>query len=111
MCLFSPRRLTSLPKVSNSHIVGLTSFRPGPGSRNRLPGVEREPMSVLPVEELRQFCRRQPIQEMWVFGSVLNDWQPDSDVSPKPTAYCIPKVPWSRLQRMLYRSTRQHRSP
>lgn len=34
----------------------------------------------LPVEELRQFCRRQPIQEMWVFGSVLDDWRPDSDV-------------------------------
>ena len=34
----------------------------------------------LPVEELRQFCRRQPIQEMWVFGSVLDDWKPDSDI-------------------------------
>lgn len=34
----------------------------------------------LPIEKLRQFCELQPIQEMWVFGSVLDDWRPDSDV-------------------------------
>ena len=34
----------------------------------------------LPILELRSFCLRHPIQEMWVFGSVLEDWRPDSDV-------------------------------
>lgn len=34
----------------------------------------------LPIEELRQFCLRYPIREMWVFGSVLDDWGPESDV-------------------------------
>lgn len=34
----------------------------------------------LPIEDLRSFCRRNPIQEMWVFGSVLADWGPDSDI-------------------------------
>ncbi|ODT63460.1 hypothetical protein ABS71_14280 [bacterium SCN 62-11] len=34
----------------------------------------------LPVEDLRQFCKRNPIQEMWVFGSVLDDWRPESDI-------------------------------
>lgn len=42
-----------------------------------LPALLRE---RLPVEELRKFCLRHPIQEMWVFGSVLDDWRPDSDV-------------------------------
>jgi len=42
-----------------------------------LPALLRE---RLPVEELRSFCLRHPIQEMWVFGSVLDDWRPDSDV-------------------------------
>ncbi|MBT9587823.1 nucleotidyltransferase domain-containing protein [bacterium] len=42
-----------------------------------LPALLRE---RLPVEELRNFCLRHPIQEMWVFGSVLENWRPDSDV-------------------------------
>ena len=42
-----------------------------------LPALLRE---RLPVEELRSFCLRNPIQVMWVFGSVLDDWRPDSDV-------------------------------
>ena len=32
------------------------------------------------MDKLRDFCTRHPVQEMWVFGSVLDDWQPDSDV-------------------------------
>ena len=34
----------------------------------------------LPITELGGFCRRHPIQELWVFGSVLADWKPESDV-------------------------------
>jgi len=42
-----------------------------------LPALLRE---RLPIEELQRFCQRHPIQEMWVFGSVLDDWRPESDV-------------------------------
>ena len=33
----------------------------------------------LPLDELLDYCRH-PIKELWVFGSVLGDWRPDSDV-------------------------------
>jgi predicted nucleotidyltransferase len=35
----------------------------------------------LPIDELVSFCRLNGVQELWAFGSVLNDeWRPDSDV-------------------------------
>lgn len=35
----------------------------------------------LPIEALLSFCRRNGVQELWAFGSVLGeDWRPDSDV-------------------------------
>ncbi|MBX3167633.1 MAG: nucleotidyltransferase domain-containing protein [Candidatus Eremiobacteraeota bacterium] len=35
----------------------------------------------LPMDELLAYCRRHPVIEgLYVFGSVLNDWRPDSDV-------------------------------
>ena len=35
----------------------------------------------LPMDELLTYCRSHPIIEgLYVFGSVLNDWRPDSDV-------------------------------
>lgn len=34
----------------------------------------------LPVDQLLAFCRRNFVSELWAFGSVLNDWKPESDV-------------------------------
>jgi predicted nucleotidyltransferase len=36
---------------------------------------------ALPIEDIRAYCRRQPIRRMSLFGSALrDDFRPDSDV-------------------------------
>jgi predicted nucleotidyltransferase len=57
--------------------MGFFSARAGPARMRHLPSLLTE---RLPVEELRSFCRPHPIQEMWLFGSVLDDWGPESDI-------------------------------
>ena len=34
----------------------------------------------IPVSKIVDFCHRQPIKQMWAFGSVLGEWRSDSDV-------------------------------
>lgn len=34
----------------------------------------------IPLDDLLAWCRRAPIKKLWVFGSVLGDWKPESDV-------------------------------
>lgn len=45
-----------------------------------MPLIAWELVDRLPVEQFLAFCRRNPIQQLWVFGSVLDDWKPESDV-------------------------------
>lgn len=34
----------------------------------------------IPLEKLLDWCRRAPVKKLWIFGSVLGDWTPKSDV-------------------------------
>lgn len=34
----------------------------------------------IPLAQLLAWCRRSPVERLWVFGPVLRDWKPESDV-------------------------------
>lgn len=34
----------------------------------------------IPLDDLLAWCRQAPVKRLWVFGSVLGDWKPESDV-------------------------------
>ena len=34
----------------------------------------------IPLDALLAWCKRAPIKKLWVFGSILGDWRPESDV-------------------------------
>ncbi len=41
----------------------------------------QDPAAGLPLEEIRELCRRHGVQELYVFGSALRaDFRPESDV-------------------------------
>lgn len=34
----------------------------------------------IPLADLTAWCRRAPVKKLWVFGSILGNWTPESDV-------------------------------
>lgn len=42
--------------------------------------MESQLQQRISLDALLAWCRRSPVKRLWVFGSVLGDWRPDSDV-------------------------------